>query len=156
MRRSPSPNSLTLSDLPCVCAAARRTARALTQLYDQVLRPTGLEAAQFALLAFLNSHPSHTQAEIGRMLVLEKTTLSRNLQWMKRQGWIRERRGKIDARERKFSLTAKGRKFLKEAAPKWSRAQKKLQAHLGDKSWVKIWENFEVLTAAALELLPDP
>lgn len=152
MRRSPFQNSITLGDLPCVCAAARRTARALTQLYDQILLPSGFEAAQFALLAFLSSHPSHTQAEIGRMLVLEKTTLSRNLQWMKLQGWIRERRGKIDARERKFSVTAKGRKLLKGAMPRWSRAQKKLRTHLGNRSWDKAWGNFQVLTDAAVEL----
>src|SRR5260370_28964197 len=79
--------------LPCMCGNFRRTARALTQLYDQALRPLGLRATQFTILQFLSLAGEVSQGHLGEMLAMDSTTLTRTLEIMARRGWIAERRG---------------------------------------------------------------
>src|SRR5215469_9326929 len=77
-------------DLPdisnCACATLRRAARLVTQLYDEELR-LHLPASQFALLSAIKSRPECTQSMLARMLAFGKTTLSRNLALLRRNGW---------------------------------------------------------------------
>src|SRR5258708_37360014 len=80
--------------LPCMCGNFRRTARALTQLYDQALRPLGLRATQFTILQFLSLAGEVSQGHLGEMLAMDSTTLTRTLEIMARRGWTAERRGK--------------------------------------------------------------
>ena len=77
-----------LTDLPCACATARQVARVITQFYDSRLRETGMEAPQFALLMTLHKQGPGSQAGLGRRYALDKTTVSRNLKWLEKQGWI--------------------------------------------------------------------
>ena len=138
-------------DLPCACATARRAARALTQLYDARMRPSQIEASQFTLLSVLDARKGCNQAVIGRMLDLDKTTLSRNLQWMKRKGWI-ESSPADDARERRFVLSSSGKQKLDAAQPAWHSAQEQLRAELSPTEWEAMWKAFRVVTRAANRL----
>src|SRR2546428_570933 len=115
-----SPDSLV--DLPCACATVRRAARAVTQLYDGHLRATEIEGTQFALLSVLSSLGPCNQAAIGERFALDKTTLSRNLKLLKHKTWI-EAAEAADGRERRYVLTAAGRKRLPAAKPPPRRAQ---------------------------------
>ncbi|HKB90190.1 MAG TPA: MarR family winged helix-turn-helix transcriptional regulator [Opitutaceae bacterium] len=146
-RKKETPESDLLIDLPCVCATTRRTARALTQLYDASLRASQLEGAQYSLLLLIEAKTGCTQAEIGRMMILDKTTLSRNLQLLKRKKWIATQ-ASDDARERRLSLTAEGKKILEVAKPLWAAAQKKLRAQLTSEEWETIWKTLRILTDA--------
>src|SRR5258705_2651026 len=87
-----------LPALSCMCANFRRTARALTQLYDQAFRPQGLRATQFTILQFLSLAGEVSQGQMGQMLAIDSTTLTRTLAIMLRHRWITERRGE-DRRE---------------------------------------------------------
>jgi DNA-binding MarR family transcriptional regulator len=139
-------------DLPCACATARRAARALTQLYDGRLRQSGIEASQFSLLSVIDAMNGANQAAIGRMLELEKTTLSRNLQWLKRKGWIESvpaGGSKTDGRERRFILSVAGKQCLESAKPAWRAAQEQLQSALTAAEWETMWKVFRVVTQAA-------
>src|SRR5712692_345559 len=107
-RKTDASSPTALGNLPCACAAARRVARTLTQMYDGWLRSSEIEGPQFALLAILDRHGPCTQTTVGRLFALDKTTLSRNLKLLKRQGWIHVAPGE-DARERHVSLTPIGR-----------------------------------------------
>src|SRR6266481_247718 len=84
----------SLPALPCMCGSFRRTSRALTRLYESALRPLGLRASQFTTLQGLALAGEVTQSQLGAMLAMNSTTLTRTLQIMIRQGWITERRGK--------------------------------------------------------------
>ena len=149
MKRTPDAFSPTaLADLPCACAAARRAARALTVLYDGWLRSSAIEGPQFGLLAVLDRQGPCTQTTLGRLFALDKTTLSRNLQLLKREGWIRAVPGK-DARERRVSLTPAGRRHLAAARPAWRKAQEQLRASLGAKEWNAMFRTFQTITHAA-------
>src|ERR1700682_4529095 len=98
--------SLTPS-LPCMCASLRRASRVLTQLYEEALRPTGLRATQFTVLQTLSLAGEVTQGELGQILAMDSTTLTRTLTIMSRHGWIAKRRG-VDRREWRMRLSQAG------------------------------------------------
>jgi DNA-binding MarR family transcriptional regulator len=110
--------------LPCACANLRRAARAVTRLYDQELRGSGLNPTQFTLLMVLEIVGDVTQGELGRMLALDSTTLTRTLKLLLTRGSIRAVQ-RDDRRERHLSLTPSGRHRLHRAQPNWERAQKR-------------------------------
>jgi DNA-binding MarR family transcriptional regulator len=137
-----------LPDLPCACATTRRAARAITQLYDHRLHGAGIEAAQFGLLAILDRMPGTSQTVQGRLLAMDKTTLSRNFKLLKQRGWIEPSPG-TDERERGYRLTRAGRERLKAAKPLWKAAQDRLQSIVGPRAWETTLETLRLLTQAA-------
>jgi DNA-binding MarR family transcriptional regulator len=124
----------TISPLYCMCGSFRRTSRALTQLYDDVLRPLGLRATQFTILQALERAGELSQGQLGQILAMDSTTLTRTLAIMRRHGWIAERRGE-DRRERLLRLAKAGEKQLSRALPVWERLQSHLERHIGTQEW---------------------
>ena len=120
--------------LPCACASLRRAARAVSQLYDEQLRETGLRATQFTLLQALARRGESTQGELGALLAIDSTTLTRTLRPLEEAGWIRARSGE-DRRERYWAVTAAGRRRMERARSAWEAAQKQLRSRLGDERW---------------------
>jgi DNA-binding MarR family transcriptional regulator len=135
-------------ELACACATARQVARAITQLYDRWLEGTGLEAPQFALLMALNAHGEASQASIGKRYGMDKTTVSRNLKWLQQRGFIAAA-GAEDGRERRFVLTAEGRKRLAAAKPKWKKAQDHLRSGMTSEQWDTMFDAFRAVARAA-------
>ena len=117
--------------LPCMCASFRRASRALTQLYEDALRPVGLRASQFTVLQTLSLAGEVTQGKLGQILAIDSTTLTRTLNIMGRHGWIAKRRGE-DRREWRMRLSKAGETQLKKALPQWEKAQTQLQRQLGE------------------------
>ncbi len=112
----------------CLCFAARRAARAITQDFDRELRPSGLRATQFALLAFLiTSGPAPVQ-QTAHFLGLDRTTLTRNLKPLTQEGLVHLRSGK-DRRVTIIAITAEGRRKAELALPMWRTAQRRARAH---------------------------
>ncbi len=134
----------SLPVLPCLCSSFRRTSRALTQLYEQVLNPLGLRVTQFTILQVLALAGEVTQRQLGDMLVMDSTTLTRALLIMARQGWIAERRGE-DRRQRWLRLSEGGEKQLKRALPAWEKVQSQLRRRVGG----QVWQNLFQLTNQA-------
>lgn len=106
----------------CHCLAARRYARAITHLYEEKLRPHGLRATQFSVLAALALRGPTPVKELAEILGLERTTLTRIGAVLERNGWVRTAESQ-DARERPSRLTAAGRRRLEAAFPAWREAQ---------------------------------
>ncbi len=126
-----------LPELGCMCGSLRRTARALTQLYEQALRPLGLRSTQFTVLQVLSRAGEVSQGQLGEMLAMDSTTLTRTLEIMSRQGWITERRGE-DRRERWLRLAKGGKTQLNRALPVWEKVQSRLRRQLGDQAWTNL------------------
>jgi DNA-binding MarR family transcriptional regulator len=122
-----------------MCSNFRRTSRALTQLYENALRPLGLRATQFTILQALSLAGEVKQSRLGEILALDSTTLTRTLRIMRRQGWIEERRGE-DRRERWLHLAKPGETQLTRAVPVWEKVQSRLRHQLGDKAWKSLME----------------
>src|SRR5712664_3918209 len=119
---------------PCVCSTLRMVSRALTQLYDDVLRPSGLRVTQFSILATIGRIGEANLKQLEDTLAIDQTTLTRSLNLLERDGVI-ERASHPDARIRAMKLTSKGRRALEAARPLWARAQDKVLRELGTKAW---------------------
>src|SRR5882672_8194183 len=108
----------TLFDLPCACQNLRRVTRIMTRIYDQELRKAGLEITQFGLLTALATTGEANQKRLSAGFAMDTTTLTRTLGLLRKQGWVRLKRGK-DRREHLFSLTPAGKRKMEEAQPHW-------------------------------------
>ena len=115
----------------CVLTRTRLIARAVTSIYDDALRPFGIQASQFALLVMIAKVGPARRAEIGRINQQDRSTLTRNLKIMLREGWIEEvpdRTGK----GRLVTVSDTGLCLMDVAAPVWREAQKRARALLGE------------------------
>ncbi len=117
-----------------MCGSFRRTARALTQMYEETLRPLGLRATQMTILQVLSRAGEVSQGQLGVMLAMDSTSLTRTLAIMTRKGWIAEQRGE-DRRERRIRLSPAGEAKLKRAIPVWEKVQSRLRGKLGKQKW---------------------
>jgi len=123
--------------LPCACATLRRAARALTQHYEAALRPFGLRSTQFTILQALSFTGEITQGELGSILAMDSTTLTRTLEIMRRQGWITKRRGK-DRREWRLLIARNGKAQLTRALSAWQETQRDLKQRIGAEPWEQL------------------
>ncbi|HEX6142489.1 MAG TPA: MarR family winged helix-turn-helix transcriptional regulator [Geminicoccaceae bacterium] len=108
----------------------RRTARRVTQAYDAALRPAGLRLTQYSILANLDRAPGSTITGLAERLVMDRTTLTRNLRPLERAGWVARGPG-ADPRARTLALTAAGRATVERARPLWQAAERSFRARLG-------------------------
>lgn len=136
--------------LPCMCASLRRASRAITQLYEDALRPTGLRGTQFTVLQTLSLAGEVTQGDLGRILVMDSTTLTRTLTIMGRHGWIAKRRGE-DRREWRMRLSKAGETQFKQALPHWEKAQARLRRQLGEELSDNLMKLTQKITNALIE-----
>ncbi|MGA8273251.1 MAG: MarR family transcriptional regulator [Candidatus Sulfotelmatobacter sp.] len=123
-----------IPELPCMCASLRRASRALTQMYSEALRASGLLATQFTILQALWQTGEVSQGELGQILAIDSTTLTRTLRIMIRKNWITEHRG-TDRRERLLRLAKAGRSQFNRTRPAWENVQVQLGRQLGDERW---------------------
>ena len=114
----------------CACGRLRRATRALTQLYDDVMAPSGLRLTQFSLLRTLAREGTSRMSDLAKILLLDRTALSRNLDPLVLRGFVAIVPGR-DARTREVSLTRAGEKAIRGAEPHWKRAQARVAAELG-------------------------
>jgi DNA-binding MarR family transcriptional regulator len=134
-----------------MCATLRRASRALTQLYDEALRPVGLRATQFTVLQALSLTGEVSQGELGQLLAMDSTTLTRTLEIMGGQGWIARRRGQ-DRREWRMRLSKSGEAQLKRALTHWRKVQGRLRAQLGNELSDSLLKLADKVTNALTEL----
>ena len=107
----------------CACYNTRKAARLLAQVYDRALEPSGLKNTQFATLAAVTGSDDRlTITELAARMGVDRTTLTRNLDLMARDGLVRIDAG-ADARSKRVALTADGSKALQTAIPLWQRVQ---------------------------------
>lgn len=129
----------------CVCGNIRRATRSLTQYYDRFLKPSGLRATQFSVLLNIALNDRTTIGELADLLVMDQTTLTRNLSALKRDGFIEFSPGDKDARKKSLRLTAVGEAKLEEAMPLWEAAQLRIEAALGPDRFHEMLKSFSHL-----------
>jgi DNA-binding MarR family transcriptional regulator len=140
----------SLPALPCLCASFRRATRALTQHYDEAMRPTGLRATQFTLLQALSLTGEVTQGRLGQILAMDSTTLTRTLEIMTRRGWVAKKQGK-DRRERRLGLTKAGQAQFERALPRWDKLQADLRRRLEAEPWDSLMQLTRNVTTIVTE-----
>jgi DNA-binding MarR family transcriptional regulator len=117
----------------CACTGVRHASRAISRLYDDLLRPSGIQASQLPVLVALArfGEAGARMSALAEVLGMDRTTLSRSLVPLEKQGLLRVARDPGDARARLVLLSPAGERALREAFPLWQRAQQKLRALLG-------------------------
>ena len=123
--------------LPCTCANLRRAARAVTRLYNRELQSDDIEITQFTLLMTLDRTGEIPQGELGRLLALDSTTLTRMLELLKKRGWVEAKPGD-DRRMRIFRLTKAGQEKFQQSLRHWKRAKDYMRTALGKKSLAQL------------------
>ena len=130
----------------CTCANLRKAARVVTKVYDVALQPSGLKATQFTVLATLAKRGDAPLTRLAEVLVMDRTTLTRNLKPLVRRGLIRIEQ-EADQRVRKVSLTTNGQNLLDAARPGWEQAQSRIVESLGHGRWVGFLEDLATTVA---------
>ena len=120
----------------CAHNAARKLSRGLTRAYDQAMKASGLKATQFSILVAILVVGKVRIGSLATRLGLERTTLTRNLALLERDGLVQTAHGS-DARERVITVTAKGRSAVVAALPLWRNAQDKAERVLDVQSLIK-------------------
>lgn len=128
---APQPPSPQIAD--CNCLAVRQAARHITQFYDERLAPSGLRTTQFSILAKLRRFGPITINALARGLVMDRTTLGRNILPLEREGLIAVRPGSTDRRSKELHLTEEGTARLRKAIGGWRDAQAQFEERFGAK-----------------------
>jgi DNA-binding MarR family transcriptional regulator len=129
----------------CACKHLRRSARAVTRLYDETLRPSGLRITQFTLLIAVAIGEPVPITRLADALSLDRTTLGRDLKPLTDRGLVEIRAGD-DRRTRVVRLTGQGRDALGRAYPLWQSAQARIVER---SSWPVLAAGLQEVAAAA-------
>ncbi|GHD45380.1 transcriptional regulator [Thalassobaculum fulvum] len=119
-----------VAEMRCTGAALRRATRRVCQFYDDALRSTGLKLTQYSVLSTLSQVEQPSITDLADRLMMDRTTLTRNLGPLQKAGWVRLGRGG-DARARVVELTPEGRRMLERARPVWREAELTVRDRLG-------------------------
>src|SRR5205823_6337932 len=123
-------NSIDTIARTCVAVRLRLLNRVVTNLYDDALRPLGLKVSQMNILVLTAKLGLARPAQVCDLLQLDTSTLSRNVERMRAQGWL-EVVPDEDARTQPFRLSAQGRRLVERAIPAWEGAQRQATELLG-------------------------
>jgi len=102
----------------------------VSAIYDEALGPLKLTISQFTILAMLSQRGVLSAVDLCKVLVMDKSTASRNLQRMRRRGWIVAVQDD-DGSGKRVSLTREGVRILRSAFPRWRKAQEEATRRLG-------------------------
>jgi DNA-binding MarR family transcriptional regulator len=137
----------------CLCFRARRVSRAITRMYDEALRPLGIQATQLTLLnaAAMVAERGGAVSRVADVLAMDATTLSRSLRTLERGGLVRIERLPADRRVRVVGLTPVGEQLLEDALPLWTQAHERVVAALGAEAAAELRHSFDAAVAAAAQ-----
>ena len=117
----------------CNCLALRQAARHVSQFYDQFLAPHGLRNTQYSILARLQRRGAMSINALAAELVMDRTTLGRNILPLQREGLISISPGLADGRSKELRLTKAGAARCRAALKAWREAQTHFEAAFGSK-----------------------
>ena len=126
------------NDPLCNCLALRQASRYITGVYDQVLSEAGLRVTQFSILYKLLGLGPMTVNQMSAELVMDRTTLTRNLKPLERDALVTTGPSEHDKRERVIGLTPAGKAKVKAVLPLWRRAQQAFEQNFGSERAVEL------------------
>ncbi|MGD8326681.1 MAG: MarR family winged helix-turn-helix transcriptional regulator [Sphingomonadales bacterium] len=130
----------------CAAFRTRKAARVVTRIYDEALRPTELKITQFTLMVAIEVGAPESISELADTLGMERTTLTRNMSVLERNGLI-DIQEDHHSRARKMIVTDKGLELLARAYPLWKEAQAKVEASVGEQGWDDARSTLSTLSA---------
>ena len=145
MATKPLPN---LTD--CNCLAVRQAARYITQFYDRHLAAAGLRTTQYGILARLKRQGPMSINTLAAELVVDRTTLGRNIRPLERDGLIAIESDPSDGRSKILRLTKAGDARFQRAQKHWAQAQKRFERVYGGRQASRLREDLRALVASEL------
>jgi DNA-binding MarR family transcriptional regulator len=133
----------------CVCTTLRKATRNVTQLYDDALRPSGLRTTQLHTLNAIGEAGEATVTKLTKLLLIDQTTLTRNLAVLERDGLIKEVQ-KPDGRLKSVKLTRKGEQALQAALPLWAEIQERVTEAISASTWASMSAELERLARLSI------
>lgn len=139
----------------CASFNFRRAARAMTALFDHALKDSGIRSTQFTILTAVAKTQPVSISKISQVLVMDATTLTRNLNLLRKQGLLMiSPRGAM--RQRFLYLTVAGEKALALAIPLWRKVQQRFVDQIGDDHWKALRSELESLSKLAVSMEEKP
>ena len=138
----------------CNCLALREATRHVTQFYDRLLAPSGLRTTQFSILTRLRLEGPTTINALAKRLVMDRTTLGRNILPLEREGLIEIVPDGVDRRSKIVRLTEAGAARLRAARAGWTEAQKKFKTAFGGRRAGQLRALLHAVTEADLDAAP--
>ena len=138
----------------CNCLALRQASRHVTQFYDQLLASSGLRTTQFSILIRLKRAGPMTINALAKALVMDRTTLGRNILPLEREGLIDVVPGRADRRSKVLRLTKAGAARLRAAHTGWTQAQTRFSAAFGGRRAAGLRALLHAVTATDLGAAP--
>jgi len=136
----------------CTCGELRKAARAITLLYDNALKSSGLLSTQLNVLDVICNSDSTKISDLSGKQGMDRTTLTRNLSVLERQGFIKISPGR-DHRTRIVTATQKGHNAVAKALPLWNEVQDKVKQQMGENSWRELMQNLGHFVTVADQLI---
>ena len=124
--------SINFDQLPCLNLSLRKATRVLNKIYDQYLEPCGLKTGQFSILRVLHKTGESTNKKLQSILILDQTTLTRNLKPLIRDGYILISPG-ADRRQKNMRLSKLGESTYQQAHELWLQAQQQVYGQIGER-----------------------
>jgi DNA-binding MarR family transcriptional regulator len=135
----------------CTCGELRKAARAITLLYDNAFKSSGLLSTQFNVLQSIYNIDSIRISDLANKLGMDRTTLTRDLSVLERQGFIDISQGN-DHRTRIVTATQKGRNAVGKTILLWNEIQRKVKQKMGEDSWHGLMQNLCALLRVTEQL----
>lgn len=136
----------------CTCGELRKAARAITLLYDNAFKSSGLLSTQFNVLQAIYNIDSMRISDLANKLGMDRTTLTRNLSVLEREGFIKISQGK-DHRARIVTTTQKGRTSVTKTISLWNEVQRKVKDQMGESAWRELMQNLGQLLRVTDQLI---
>jgi DNA-binding MarR family transcriptional regulator len=131
----------------CLAYRVRFLNRVVTNIYDRALQPLGIRANQANILTMLSLSDGASSADISRVLLMDKSTVSRTVDRMRKNGWIHIS-GQSNGPTQVISVTAEGRKIMAAAHAKWEKAQEQASELLGERGVAAVRMLHDILRKA--------
>jgi DNA-binding MarR family transcriptional regulator len=117
----------------CVAFRVRKLNRMVTAIYDSALASAGLKTSQYSVLVAVANREKAKPAELAKLLQMDESTLSRNVERMCAKGWLRLEPDE-DRRSHLIEVTDKGQALIRKCLPAWQQAQEEVSQRLGPDS----------------------
>ena len=138
-----------IKNSPCACLHVRRADRLLSQLYDCYLRPAGIRSTQYGLLKHVAELPEPFISDIGRILSMDQTTVTRNIEKLGKMGLVTSTPHPDDPRKKMVKLSEAGQAKIEEARPMWEKAQQHIRSRMSENDYAELLRLLGKLSRAA-------
>lgn len=127
------------------CSNLRKAARMVTQAYEKQMQATGLKVTQYYMLVNIARHKEISISRLGEIMLLDQTTITRNVNILKNSGYVNITKDKSDSRTKSIQVTDTGLVKLEEATPIWLQIQEKAENGIGKEKYEDLLETLKHL-----------